>query len=119
MPKPITNRENIVFLLTEFYNEAQKDDLIGSKFDHLDMSEHIQTIANFWDSILFGTNTYQGDPFGKHIPLNLKPEDFDRWIELFTTTVDQYFEGDVAEEAKHRAGTIARVFKLKLTDVKS
>jgi hemoglobin len=114
MPKSITSREDIVFLLTDFYKKAQADPLIGSKFEHLNMSEHIQTIADFWDSILFGANTYQGDPFGKHIPLQLKPQDFDRWLELFTGTIDEHYKGAVAEEAKHRASTIARVFQSKL-----
>ena len=113
--KEIDNREDLVHLLTVFYEKAQADQLIGSKFDHINMSEHLQVIADFWDSILFGTNTYKGDPFSKHIPLALQGPDFDRWISLFNATVDEQFEGAKAEEAKLRASTIARVFKSKLT----
>ena len=112
--KPIENREDLLNLLEEFYDKAQMDPLIGSKFDHINMDEHLQVIANFWDSILFGTNSYHGDPFGKHIPLALKAEDFDRWIKLFGETVDAQFEGPKADEIKLRATTIARVFKAKL-----
>ena len=115
MVKPLENRDDLVNLLNSFYTKAQSDPLIGSKFDHIDMVDHTQIIANFWVSILFGTNSYQGDPFVKHIPLALKSEDFDRWITLFTETVDEQFEGDKADEAKLRASTIARVFKAKLT----
>ena len=115
MVKPLENRDDLVNLLNSFYTKAQTDPLIGSKFDHINMDDHTQVITDFWDSILFGTNSYQGDPFSKHIPLALKIDDFDRWVSLFTETVDEQFEGDKADEAKLRASTIARVFKAKLT----
>ena len=54
--KDIENREDIVTLLTSFYDKASKDEVIGSKFDHLNMAEHIEVIANFWESILLGAN---------------------------------------------------------------
>ncbi len=113
--RDITNRDDLVKLLIEFYTLAVKDDVIGSKFANLAMEEHIEIIADFWDSILFGTNQYQGDPFGKHIPLDLKSAHFKKWLELFNTTVDEMFSGPNAREAKHRASTIARVFQYKLT----
>jgi len=111
----ILNRADVVNLLREFYSIAIKDDVIGTKFTHLAMDEHIEIIADFWDSILFGKTRYQGDPFSKHIPLNLHPEHFERWLKLFNDTVDRMFRGSNSDEAKHRALTIARVFQFKLT----
>jgi truncated hemoglobin YjbI len=32
---------------------------------------------------LLGTTRYRSSPFTPHLSLNLKPEFFDRWIELF------------------------------------
>jgi len=110
----ISSRADLIDLLNEFYNKAQSDDVIGDKFSHLNMIEHTETIADFWDSILFGTNRYHGDPFGKHISLNLSTQDFDRWIFLFNETIENKFAGPKADEAKFRAGTIAKVFKHKL-----
>jgi hemoglobin len=110
----ISSRDDIVSLLNEFYEKAQADDIIGNKFSHLDMAQHTQIIADFWDGVLFGTNNYKGDPFGKHLDLNLKAEDFSRWIILFNETVDNNFKGAIAEEAKVRAGIIAQVFRHKL-----
>ena len=38
-----------------------------------------------------------------------------RWLELFDETVDAYFEGPVAEEAKDRARQVAFVLRAALT----
>jgi hemoglobin len=110
----ILSRDDIVALLNKFYGKAQADEIIGDKFTHLNMAEHTQIIADFWDGILFGADNYKGDPFGKHLKLNLAAEDFDRWVELFDPTINDNFKGPAAEEAKVRAGTIAKVFKHKL-----
>ena len=110
----ITSRDDLVNFLEIFYSRAQADPVIGEKFAHLDMSNHIQTIADFWHTVLFGSQTYQGDPFGKHLSLKLQRAHFDRWLTLFTSTIDEMFAGPIANEAKHRAGTIAKVFQYKL-----
>ena len=112
--KDISSRDDIVSLLNEFYTKAQKDEIIGDKFTQLNMAHHTQVIADFWDGILFGTNNYSGDPFGKHLDLKLATVDFERWISLFIQTVDNNYSGPIANEAKHRAGTIAQVFQYKL-----
>jgi hemoglobin len=39
---------------------------------------------------------------------------FDRWIQHFNTTIDEFFSGPKAEEAKTRAGQIAKTFQFKL-----
>ncbi len=110
----ISSRDDIVSLLNEFYALAQKDKIIGAKFANLNMAEHTQIIADFWDGILFGTNSYHGDAFGKHKDLNLLAKDFERWLALFIATVDTNYSGPIATEAKHRATTIAQVFQYKL-----
>ena len=112
--KDISSRDDIVSLLNEFYTKAQKDEIIGDKFTHLNMAQHTQIIADFWDGILFGTNNYSGDPFGEHLDLKLVAIDFERWISLFNQTIDNNYSGPIADEAKHRAKTIAQVFQHKL-----
>jgi hemoglobin len=49
-----------------------------------------------------------------HSVVHFTPEHFERWIKLFTTTVDELFEGDKAELAKQRALSIATVMQLKI-----
>jgi hemoglobin len=45
----------------------------------------------------------------KHIPLPLEKIHFDRWLQLFHATLDELFEGEIAENAKKRAASIARI----------
>ena len=39
---------------------------------------------------------------------------FDHWLMLFTTTVDDLFEGEKAEQTKQRATSIATVMQIKI-----
>lgn len=116
MKNDIDNRVELLRFLKEFYNKAQNDPLIGGKFKGLDMDAHIDTIADFWESMIFGTTRYEGDPFGKHVNLKLTNADFDQWLLLFESTIDEMFNGSNVEEMKNRARTIATVFRHKLVD---
>jgi hemoglobin len=49
-----------------------------------------------------------------HEKFSLSSADFARWIQLFTQTVDQLFEGENAALAKQRAISIATVMQLKI-----
>ncbi|OPZ14298.1 MAG: hypothetical protein BWZ05_02362 [Bacteroidetes bacterium ADurb.BinA245] len=44
----------------------------------------------------------------------MNPEHFNRWIELFTKTVDDLFEGTNATTIKQRAMSIATVMQIKI-----
>jgi len=111
--KPLENRADIDVLVDTFYARVRADELIGPIFlraigDHWD--EHLLKIRNFWDTLLFGAENYSGRPFPPHLALNLKPEHFKRWLELFFDTVDSMFEGRRADEIKMRAFNIGRNF---------
>jgi hemoglobin len=43
----------------------------------------------------------------------MKPEHFEHWVIVFTTTVDELFEGKKATEIKERALNIANVIMYK------
>ena len=43
----------------------------------------------------------------------MKPEHFEHWVIVFTTTVDQLFVGEKAIEIKERALNIAQVIQYK------
>ena len=110
----INSRDDIKSLLIIFYQLARKDDVIGENFLDLNMDEHIEVIINFWDSIIFGTNTYQGDPFSQHISMGLEERHFTRWLKLFIDQIDSQYQGKNADEMKLRGKTIAQIFQHKL-----
>ena len=53
----------------------------------------------------------------KHIELNrlseLRPEHFDRWLKLWTETVNENFEGELATQAQSKTRQIASVMQFK------
>lgn len=112
--KQITSREDIELLVRTFYSQVLIDDTLAPKFSHINMEEHFPTMFNFWASMLLHDQSYQGNPFAKHLSLDLQPEHFTRWLEIFTKTVNDLFEGEIAEDAKTRANNIAGIFQHKL-----
>ena len=110
----IATREDIILLVDAFYAKVRSDDLLAPKFSHLDWPKHLPIMYNFWGSMLLGDQSYQGNPFQKHIPLSLEPRHFDRWLKLFAQTLDENFTGNKADEARSRAQSIAGVWQLKL-----
>ena len=110
----ITDRKDIMELVDSFYSKVTNDDVLEPIFRHVNWPKHIPTMYNFWSSMLLGDQTYQGNPFEKHIHLDIDSTHFNRWLELFAHNVDEHFAGARADEAKSRAVTIAGVFQHKL-----
>jgi len=109
--RDIETREDLEFLLTGFYEVATKDEQIGHHFAELDLVSHLPVIVDFWEKILFGKPVYFGNPLLIHQKINeifpLKSEHFERWLEIFSQTVDAFFTGETAENAILRARMIA------------
>jgi len=109
--RDIKTREDLEFLLTGFYEVATKDEQIGHHFAELDLVSHLPVIVDFWEKILFGKPVYFGNPLLIHQKINeifpLKSEHFERWLEIFSQTVDKFFTGETAENAQLRARMIA------------
>lgn len=118
MQRDIENRNDIEFLVKNFYEKVQQDELLAPKFLHLDWEKHLPIMYNFWSSMLLGDQSYQGNPFQKHIALAIDPPHFDRWLKLFTQAVDEHFTGAKAEEVKSRAQSIAGVWQHKMGMIK-
>ena len=121
MLKDLENIKDIEILVQAFYAKVQKDDTIGYIFNDVaavNWDKHFPIMYSFWDSVLFGSATYKGNPMLKHIVLSrtepLKAEHFARWIKLWTSTVDEHFEGPKAEEAKSKAASIKDLMMYKV-----
>ena len=111
MKRDIKTREDLEYLLSEFYVLAVRDEKIGHHFADLDLETHLPIIVNFWEKVLFGKQFYFGNPLAVHQKVNekspLKLKHFQRWIEIFSQTIDKLFAGKTAEDAKLRARMIA------------
>ena len=114
MKEDIALRDDIKSLVDSFYEKVKQDPILGPVFSHVDWPNHLPIMYNFWSSMLLGDQSYQGNPFQRHIHLAIDSSHFTRWLELFTWTVDQLFAGPKAEEAKDRAKSISGLFQHKL-----
>lgn len=114
MNSDIQTRRDIEILINKFYDKAKQDTLLGPVFSRVDWPRHLPTMYNFWASMLLGDQSYQGNPFQKHLHLTINSTHFNRWLELFTQTIDENFSGPKADETKSRAQSIAEVWKFKM-----
>jgi hemoglobin len=121
MKRDLENRKDIEVLLQAFYQQATQDPLIGhffTKVIQLDIEQHIPVIAGFWEAILFGSRTYSKNVMEVHQHIHhlstIKKEHLDRWVELFTATLDHSYEGEKATLMKQRGRSIATLMDIKL-----
>ena len=119
--KDIESREDLVRLLEVFYERALADALIGHFFTEvvpIDLRTHIPVIADFWASVLLDARGYRKNVMEVHRHIHLlsviRKEHLDRWVALFSATVDELFAGDKAELAKQRGRSIATMMNIKL-----
>ena len=114
--KDITDSSDVKLLVDTFYKQVLVDELIGhffAKIVPIKLETHMPIMYSFWENVLFYTGEYKRNPMIKHADMNkkspLKQDHFDRWLSLWTKTVDELFSGDKAEEAKSKADQIGKL----------
>ncbi|MBA9077669.1 MULTISPECIES: group III truncated hemoglobin [Rufibacter] len=113
----IATEDDIKLLVDTFYNNVNQDELLGPVFNdvaHVDWAHHLPKMYNFWSTVLFGSMAYKGQPFPRHLSLPIERAHFTRWIVLFTQTVEDLFAGEMADQAKQKATSIANIFQMKM-----
>ncbi len=113
----IQNLEDIKLLVNTFYAKVQKDELIGPIFNEKignNWTAHLERMYRFWQTILLEEHTYSGSPFPPHKHLPVEKAHFNRWMDIFTETIDSLYAGSLAEEAKLRAKNMAEMFFYKI-----
>jgi hemoglobin len=118
MKRDIETTADIEMLVNEFYEKVKADATIGPFFQHVNWQEHLPVMYQFWQNAIFYSGGYNGNPLkthqGLHKAFPLSKEHFEVWINLFTGTVDELYEGEKAALAKQRAISIATVMQIKI-----
>lgn len=121
MKRDIENRDDVELLVNTFYQQVVEDNVIGYIFvdvAKIKLAEHLNIMYTFWDAILFQHGGYKGNTVRKHLDLNavepLLDRHFDRWLTLWTSTIDELFVGQLAEEAKRRAVLMRHLIQYKI-----
>lgn len=115
--KQILTLDDVKQLVDTFYGKVRADELLGHIFNERIQDRwphHLEKMYTFWQTTLLGEHTYSGRPFPPHATLPVGHQHFERWVALFTQTIDELFTGEKAEEAKWRAAKIAEMFELKV-----
>lgn len=117
MKSDILKIDDVKLLVDAFYTKVREDDLLAKIFNDKIQDRwplHLEKMYKFWQTVLLDEHTYYGSPFVPHARLPVEKEHFDRWIDLFYATVDENFSGEIAKEAKWRAGKMAEMFYHKI-----
>lgn len=118
----LANRNDIELLVRSFYRYAAMDEVLGPIFAAADVDwpSHIDTLTDFWAWQLLGVHGYAGNPLRAHEHAHSRTPfsevHYERWLELFSSTVDEYFVGTTAELAKGRAAKMAQAMRRILPD---
>jgi hemoglobin len=108
----IKSEEDVSTLVHTFYAKVRADELLGPIFEPIikdNWAPHLKRMVDFWSTILLYTHKYKDDPMPKHMQLPVEQRHFDRWLLLFNETLDSLFAGELVENAKLRAGSIAKI----------
>ena len=112
--RDLDSPEAIDFFVDKFYSRVKKDARLSAiffGFAKIDLDLHLPHIRNYWRKLLLADPSYNRHTMNIHRDLNekvnLRTSDFERWLVLFTETVDDEFLGPIATRAKRLARNIA------------
>ncbi len=122
--RDLQDRADIVLLVDRFYDRIRSDEKLGHVFNDLvdvDWETHLPKMYDFWDTVMFRSGKFRGDPIGAHAKLIPKTEMsramFDHWLALFRNTVADLFEGEKAGHIVRCAEDMANVIYSKIHHV--
>ncbi len=114
--------ERVGEFVDAFYAKVLSDAVLAPIFldvAAIDLDVHLPHIKDYWAKLLLGDKQYQRHTMNIHRQLHgkrpLSEADFQRWLGLFVTTVDERFSGEKAERAKRVAAAIAANMQSSIT----
>lgn len=127
MNKPLpdlNDRNDIIRLVDGFYERIRSDEKLGPVFEEIaqvDWETHLPKMYDFWDTVMFRSGTFRGDPIAAHKKLgpltDMSQATFDHWLDLFRATVSELFAGEKAEHIVRCAEDMANVLYSKVNNV--
>lgn len=126
---PIQSRREVDFLVRRFYEKVRMHEVLGPVFNQIveDWEHHLVHLSDFWEMILLQT----GPGAGKFNPTKVHREvdasmnhqidqvHFGNWLELWFSTIDRYFEGEVADFAKEHARRMAHMLFMRIWEARN
>ena len=111
----LDSRERIEAFVDAFYGKVLVDPVLAPIFldvAAIELDVHLPHIKDYWCKLLLRESGYRRHTMNIHRQLHARRElsaaDFERWLGLFTETVDENYRGSQAQRAKLVAESIAR-----------
>jgi hemoglobin len=103
-------------LVRAFYARVRTDELLGPVFGAVieDWEPHLERMVAFWSSVALMTGRYHGRPMQKHMPLAIRPEHFERWLDLFSDTAHQTLSPEGAAHVVVKARQIGAAMQARM-----
>lgn len=122
MMHDLKTRADVFLLVSEFYKKVRKNEEIGFFFNNSieDWDHHLEKLTDFWESNLFFRASYKGNPVTAHNKVDEKNNHaiseyhFGIWLNLWFATIDEHFEGELAQRAKNNARKMSTHLFLKI-----
>jgi hemoglobin len=122
----IKNREDVKLLVETFYDRIRTDVYLGPIFNtHVkDWPHHFEHLTDFWEGNLFFKKIFNGRPLQTHKRVDsaegylINEQHFGVWLNHWVQTVDELYEGELAEMAKFRARKIGTFFLVHMFQAK-
>ncbi len=112
--RDLNSPEAVCELVDAFYARVLVDPALAPMFTQVaavDLEHHLPTIKAFWRKMLLGRPDYDRNMVARHAAVHarmpLTRRHFDRWLALFTRTIDERFAGPGANRARTLAVRIA------------
>ncbi len=112
--RDLNTPETISELVDAFYARVLMDPTLAPMFTQvaaIDLDHHLPIIKAFWRKMLLGRPDYDRNMVARHAAVHarmpLTRRHFDRWLALFTRTLDEHFTGPGADRARTLAVRIA------------
>ena len=125
---PIQSRKEVDLLVRSFYDQVRVHELLGPIFNEVvqDWEIHLVHLTDFWEMILLQTGPGAGkfNPTRVHREVDEKVDysidqvHFGSWLGLWFSTIDQYFEGEVADYAKEHARRMAHMLFMRIWEAR-
>ena len=110
----LDTRERVEAFVDAFYQRLLADERLAPIFldvARIDLQVHLPHIKDYWCKLLLGEQGYRRHTMNIHRELHaqrtLTAADFERWLGLFTATLDENYAGPYAEKARRIAAAIA------------
>ncbi|OWP64316.1 hypothetical protein CDA63_04570 [Hymenobacter amundsenii] len=106
----IRTEGDIKKLVDSLCHKATQDTLLGASFAaaaRIHWPHYLTSQYRYWSSKLLGVGIAEGEALPAQVALPRSGAHVEHWLQLFSSTVEEYFAGSKAEEAKQLARQMA------------